>query len=241
VRAAEEMAERLAAMDKRFPLALDLGCRTGIFRRVLEKSPGLAARIGRLIEADLAPALLPPAAPLGVIADEEALPFAGGTFALVVSALALHATNDLPRALVEIRRALAPGGVFLAAMFGEGTLAELRHALAEAESDIAGGLSPRIAPFATLADAGNLLQRAGFERPVADVEHLRVRYADAHALMGELRAMGETNALVERARKPSPRALFARAAAVYKERFGDNDGRIPATFDIIYLTGWAPA
>lgn len=241
VRAAQEMAERLAAMDQRFPLALDLGCRTGTFRRALESSPALATRIDRLVEADLAPELLPPGAPLGVVADEEALPFGEGCFGLVVSGLALHATNDLPRALAEIRRTLAPGGVFLAALFGEETLAELRHVLARAESDIAGGLSPRIAPFTTLADAGDLLQRAGFERPVVDVERLRARYADVYALMHELRAMGESNALIERARKPAPRALFARAAALYCERFADPDGRIPATFDIIYLTGWSPA
>ncbi len=227
-------------MPQSFPLALDLGTRTGNFRRALGEAPGTAQRLGALVEADLARPLLSRDSRHGVVADEERLPFASGCFSLVVSVLALHAVNDLPGALVQIRRTLAPGGVFLAALFGEETLTELRQALAAAESEVEGGLSPRVAPFATLADAGALLQRAGFAEPVADVDRVKVRYPDALAVMRELRAMGEANALSERTRKPLKRALLARACTLYEERFGAADGRVPATFDILYLTGWAP-
>lgn len=238
-RAARDIVERLSAMEHSFPLALDLGCRTGNFRRAVGEAPKLAARIGALIESDLGAPLLPKAARLGVVADEEALPFADGRLSLVVSVLAFHTVNDLPGALVQIRRALAPGGLFLAALFGEETLTELRQALAQAESEVEGGLSPRIAPFATLADMAGLLQRAGFARPVADLDRVTVRYTHPLALMGELRAMGEANALRERRRKPLKRATLARACAIYEERFARGSGRAPATFDIIYLTGWS--
>jgi len=227
-------------MAQSFPLALDLGTRTGNFRRALGEAPAAAQRLGTLVEADLARPLLPRDSRHGVVADEERLPFASGRFSLVVSVLALHAVNDLPGALVQIRRTLAPGGVFLAALFGEETLTELRQALAEAESEVEGGLSPRVSPFATLADAGALLQRAGFAEPVADVDRVKVRYPHALAVMRELRAMGEANALSERTRKPLKRVLLARACTLYEERFGAADGRVPATFDILYLTGWAP-
>jgi SAM-dependent methyltransferase len=175
-----------------------------------------------------------------VAADEEALPFRDGAFDLVVSALALQFVNDLPGALVQIRRALKPDGLFLAAMIGGETLIELRQAFAAAESDIEGGASPRVAPFADLRDLGALLQRVGFALPVADSDRVTVRYDSVFALMHDLRRMGATNALVDRRRAPLKRATLLRMAEIYAARFADNDGRIRATFEIVWLSGWAP-
>ncbi|MEI9989786.1 MAG: methyltransferase domain-containing protein [Rhizomicrobium sp.] len=159
---------------------------------------------------------------------------------LITSNLALHAVNDLPGVLVQARRALKPDGLFLAALFGGETLTELRQSLAAAEIEIKGGVSPRVAPFADVRDLGGLLQRAGFALPVADVERTIVRYGDFMQLIRDLRAMGETNALVERSRKPMRRDMLAAALAHYARHFADPDGRLRATFDIVYLTGWAP-
>jgi SAM-dependent methyltransferase len=176
-----------------------------------------------------------------VVGEEEALPFAAGSFDLVVSTLGLHWTNDLPGALWQICRVLRPDGLLLAVLFGGETLWELREALTRAELEIASGAAPRISPFADLRDAGGLLQRAGFALPVVDGELLTVTYPDVFALMRELRALGETNALRTRLRRPTARAIFLRAAEIYRQRFGDAAGRIPASFQIITLTGWAPA
>ena len=159
---------------------------------------------------------------------------------LVTSVLSLHTVNDLPGALVQARRALKPDGLFLAALFGGETLTELRQSLAAAEIEVTGGISPRVAPFGDVRDLGGLLQRAGFALPVADIERTVVRYRDLLSLVRDLRAMGETNALVERSRKAMPRALWAAAAAHYAAHFADPDGKLRATFDIVYLTGWAP-
>jgi SAM-dependent methyltransferase len=178
--------------------------------------------------------------PLSMVADEEALPFAGNSFDLIVSALSLQWANDLPGALVQIRRALKPDGLFLAALVGGQSLAELRTALTSAEAELTGGASPRVAPFADVRDLGRLLQRAGFALPVTDVEPITVRYASMFALMQDLRAMGATNALSERSRVPLRRAVVLRAAEIYAERFADPDGRVRATFDIVWLSGWAP-
>ena len=179
-------------------------------------------------------------APLAVAADEEALPFRDGSLDLVVSALSLQFVNDLPGTLVQIRRALKPDGLFLAALVGGDTLTELRQAFAAAEAEIEGGVSPRVAPFADLRDLGALLQRAGFALPVTDVDRLTVRYASPLALMHDLRRMGATNALVERRRTPLRRATLARMMEIYGERFADPDGRMRATFEIVWLSGWAP-
>ncbi len=162
------------------------------------------------------------------------------SFDLATSVLTLHAVNDLPGVLTQIRRALRPDGLFLAALFGGETLGELRRSLAAAEIETLGGVSPRVAPFGDVRDLGGLLQRAGFALPVADVERTVVRYGDVLTLMRDLRAMGESNALAERSRKPMPRALLAAAMAHYAEAFADGGGKLRATFDIIYLTGWAP-
>jgi len=179
--------------------------------------------------------------PGGLVFEEEHLPFRDRTFDLFASVLTLHATNDLPGALTQVRRSLKAGGLFLAGMFGGRTLNELRTSLAEAEVEIEGGLSPRVAPFVDVRDAGALLQRAGFDLPVADVDVLTVRYAHPLKLLSDLRGMGETNALVERRRSFLKRRVLVRACEVYMQRFKDADGRVPATFEILYLTGWAPA
>jgi SAM-dependent methyltransferase len=159
---------------------------------------------------------------------------------LVISALAFQFVNDLPGVLAQIRRALRPDGLLLAAMIGGDTLSELRQSFAAAEAECEGGVSPRVAPFADLRDVGALLQRAGFALPVTDVDRVVVRYDNAFALMQDLRRMGATNVLVERRRTPSRRATLLRMAQIYGERFADTDGRIRATFDVIWLSGWAP-
>jgi SAM-dependent methyltransferase len=175
-----------------------------------------------------------------IVADEEALPFRDASLDLVVSALALQFVNDLPGALVQVRRALRPDGLFLAAVLGGETLTELRQSFAAAEAEVEGGVSPRVAPFADLRDMGALLQRAGFALPVTDVERLTVRYSSPFILMGELRRMGATNVLVQRRRVPLRRATLKRMAEIYAERFSDPDGKVRATFEIIWLSGWAP-
>ena len=166
--------------------------------------------------------------------------FADGSLDLVVSALALQFVNDLPGTLIQIRRALKPDGLFMAALIGGDTLTELRQAFAAAESEIEGGVSPRVAPFADVRELGALLQRAGFALPVTDVDRLTVRYATVFALMHDLRRMGATNALIERRRVPLRRATLKRMAEIYAERFADADGRMRATFEIVWLSGWAP-
>src|SRR6202051_1695911 len=159
---------------------------------------------------------------------------------LVVSALAFQFVNDLPGVLAQIRRALRPDGLLLAAMIGGDSLTELRQSFASAEAECEGGVSPRVAPFADLRDVGALLQRAGFALPVTDVDRIVVRYDSAFALMQDIRRMGATNILVERRRTPTRRGTLLRMAQIYAERFADADGRIRATFDVIWLSGWAP-
>jgi SAM-dependent methyltransferase len=177
---------------------------------------------------------------LRVVADEEVLPFADNTLDLVVSGLSLQAVNDLPGVLAQVRRALKPDGLFLAALLGGDTLAELRQSFAVAESELEGGVSPRVAPFADLRDLGGLLQRAGFALPVTDVDRITVRYATPLRLLRDLRRMGAANPLVERRRVPLRRATLMRAMEVYAARFADPDGRVRASFDIMWLSGWSP-
>jgi SAM-dependent methyltransferase len=175
------------------------------------------------------------------VADAEILPLQQATHDLLVHAIALHWSNDPVGQLVQMRHALRPDGLMIAALFGGDTLAELRVALAEAEIEILGGLSPRVAPMGALRDLGGLLQRAGFALPVADSARYDVRYPSVLALMRDLRGMAETNVMVERLRRPMRRELLGRAAAIYAERFGTADGRVSATFEVIFLTGWAPS
>jgi NADH dehydrogenase [ubiquinone] 1 alpha subcomplex assembly factor 5 len=230
----ERLVDRLDDVRREFPIALDLGCRHGALASELT-----ARGVRTLIHCDLANRMVRRAAGLRLVADEEALPFAAASFDLVISLLNLHWVNDLPGALLQIRRALKPDGLFLAALFGGETLKELRRSLAEAEIAAEGGLSPRVSPFADVRDAGNLLQRAGFALPVADVETLTVFYADPFALLADLRGMGETNAVRERRKTASRRATLFRAVERYRQVYG-SEGRVPATFQVIFLTAWAP-
>jgi SAM-dependent methyltransferase len=230
-RVAEDLAERLGAVLRRFELAVDLGTPGEAVRTAL-------ARLGS-IDTIVAADVIAHAPPF-VFADDETLPFGDGTLDLVVSALALHAVNDLPGVLIQIRRALKPDGLFVAALLGGDTLTELRQSFAAAESDIEGGVSPRIAPFADLRELGALLQRAGFALPVTDVDRLTVRYDSVFGLMRDLRRMGATNALLARRRAPLRRTTLLRMAEIYARRFADGDGRVRATFEIVWLSGWAP-
>ncbi len=233
-RAAAELAERLSAVLRRFAVAADLGSPTDAVRRAL------GGLVDTLIAVDAAPEDVGAHGGPRVVADEEALPFADGSLDLVVSALALQSVDDLPGTLVQVRRALRPDGYFLAALLGGETLTELRQSFAAAEADLEGGVSPRVAPFIDARDAGALLQRAGFALPVTDVDRVTVRYASAFGLMADLRRMGATNPLVERRRTPLRRATLMRMAETYASRFADADGRVRASFDIVWLSGWAP-
>ena len=233
---ASDLAERLTAVLRRFHLVLDLGAPGDAVRRALADLPS----IGTVISADTVLPGRAANAPRFVVADEEKLPFGAAAFDLVVSALSLQFVNDLPGALVQIRRVLKPDGLFVGALAGGDTLTELRQAFAAAESEIEGGISPRVAPFADLRDLGALLQRAGFALPVADVDRIIVRYNSAFALMRDLRRMGATNTLLDRRRTPLRRATLMRVAEIYAERFADADGRLRATFEIVWLLGWAP-
>ena len=233
-RAATDLAERLAAVLRRFPLALDLGTPGDEVRTALSGLNSVEAIVAA--SADRGGFC----SPLFVAADEEALPFRDGVFDLVVSALSLQFVNDLPGTFVQIRRALRPDGLFLAVLMGGDTLTELRQSFAAAESEIEGGLSPRVAPFADLRDLGALLQRAGFALPVTDSDSITVRYDSVFGLMNDLRRMGATNALVDRRRTPLKRATLLRMAEIYRQRFADADGRVRATFEFLWLSGWAP-
>ncbi len=233
-RVADDLAERLATVLRRFDLAVDLGTPGEAVRDALVR----VESVGSIVAADVMPDAT--SGEIFVAADEEALPFGDATLDLVVSALALQFVNDLPGVLVQIRRALKPDGLFLAALLGGETLTELRQSFAEAESDIEGGVSPRVAPFADLRDLGALLQRAGFALPVTDVDRVTVRYDSVFGLMHDLRRMGATNALLARRRTPLKRATLMRMAEIYTRRFADDDGRLRATFEIIWLSGWAP-
>ncbi|MHB8884171.1 MAG: class I SAM-dependent methyltransferase [Methylovirgula sp.] len=232
----EELCERLGTVKRRFRRIVDIGTPLPQLAQALTAADQ-AALVVRLAGS---PTALGAAPVLALVGDEEALPFPPESFDLAVSALALHQVNDLPGALIQIRRTLQPDGLFLAAMLGGRSLDELRQTMAMAEADITGGVSPRVAPFADVRDMGGLLQRAGFALPVADTESLTVRYANVFALAADLRAMGATNTLIERAKQPTRRQIFLRAAEIYAERFSDPDGRIRATFEIIFLSGWAP-
>ncbi|MFZ1413119.1 MAG: methyltransferase domain-containing protein [Defluviicoccus sp.] len=232
----ERLADRLDDVRRTFPLALDLGCHSGQLARLLAGRGGIEA----LVQTDLSPAMARRAEGLRVVADEEALPFAAASFDVVLSLMSLHWVNDLPGALMQIRRALKPDGLFLAAMLGGTSLNQLRQSLHAAEIAGEGGLSPRVSPFADARDAGNLLQRAGFALAVADAETVNVSYADPLALIRDLRGMGETNAVRARRRRCSRRATMVAAIEHYQAAFAGADGRIPATFQVIFLTGWAP-
>lgn len=234
-RAATDLVDRLAPVQRAFRTVLDFGT----------PRPALASALSRALPE----ATITRAAPLPereseqwqrVVADEERLPFADGSFDLAVSLLSLHAVNDLPGVLIQVRRALKPDGLFLAGLLAGQTLTELRTVLTAAEIELTGGASPRVAPFSDLRDLGSLLGRAGLALPVTDSDPLTVRYGSMFTLLGDLRAMGATNVLHERSRKPMSRRFLARAAELYAERFSDPDGRIRATFEMVWMLGWAP-
>ncbi len=233
-RAADDIAERLGAVQRRFSRIADIGT----------PGPALADRLVRAYPearlARVAPVVVGAVMPGTILGDAERLPLAASSHDLAVSALALQGVNDLPGVLVQIRSALRPDGLFVGSLVGGRTLIELRAVLTEAETTITGGASPRVAPFADVRDMGGLLQRAGFALPVADSEVLTVRYDTMFALMADLRAMGATNVLLARSRRPAPRALFLEAARLYAARHAEADGRIRATFEIVSLSGWAP-
>ncbi|MEJ0013868.1 MAG: methyltransferase domain-containing protein [Bauldia sp.] len=226
---ADDLLDRLAAVKRTFALGVDLASPLPLVAERLAAT-GQASRVLR-IDRIGAP---------DIVGDPELLPLAPASADLIVSALALHWTDDLPGTLAQVRVALKPDGLFLAALLGGETLTELRQSLAQAESEVTGGASPRVSPFAELRTAGALLQRAGFALPVIDADKRTVRYNTALHLMRDLRAMGATNVLVERDRRPLRRQVLIRAASIYAERFADPDGRIRATFEVISLSGWAP-
>ncbi len=224
-RAAEDLTERLLSINRRFALAVDLtGGRSGF--AAAASAGGACGQIDRLID--------------GIVLDEEQLPFCEAGVDLIVSVLSLHWVNDLVGALIQIRRALAPDGLFLGSLLGGATLTELRQCVLAAELEMRGGAGPRVSPFIDPRSAADLMQRAGFAMPVVDVDTLIVRYDNAFALLADLREMAETSALVDRPAAPLTRSIIARVGALYAERFGGPDGRIQATFEIINLTGWAP-
>lgn len=230
-RAADDLAERLEAIPRQFPLAVSLGG-GGLFTEAVRARPALAGRIGQIIETDIGAG----AAEI----DLERMPFTDQAFDLIASPLVLHWANDLPGALIQLRRALKPDGLLLASLLGGDTLTELRQSLIEAESEVTGGAALRVSPFADLQDIGGLLQRAGFALPAADRDLLTVRYSEPMRLLSDLRAMGETAAFAERGGRGLSRRILARTFDVYRRRFGDSDGRVRATFQILTATGWAP-
>ena len=234
-RTAEELADRLGAVERRFGTAAVLFCQTPAAAEMLAES----GKVTDIVRVEMDTAFLIGGG-TGLIAPFETVPFEPESLDLAVSLLSLQAMNDIPGMLIQIRRALRPDGLFLGAFAGAGTLFELRESLLAAETELYGGASPRVVPFTDVRDAGALLQRAGLALPVADVETVTVRYPNLFGLMADLRAMAETSALTDRSRRPGSRKLFARAAEIYAERFSDPDGRVRASFSIVWMSGWAP-
>lgn len=241
---ADRLTDRLDDVKRDFELALDIGCHGGEIAKTL----GTRGNIKTLLQCDPSPVMAGKAGQqttgVSFAADEEFLPVKPASLDLVMSNLSLHWANDLPGALLQIRKALKPDGLFLAAVLGEGTLQELRTALMAAEMEIEMGISPRVSPYATVQDLGGLLQRAGFALPVIDTDSITVSYPDMFKLMHDLRGMGETGAVSGRRKHFTRRDTMMRAAEIYHEKFHGQDdcgeGRIPATFDVLYLTAWAP-
>jgi NADH dehydrogenase [ubiquinone] 1 alpha subcomplex assembly factor 5 len=233
---AREIAERVELMLRPFPLGLDLGAYHGLLGRKVAALPS----VGTMIYAESALAFAALCPKPSLVCDEDLLPFKDASLNLVISGLALHRVNDLPGALIQIRRALAPDGLFMAALLGAGALIELRRALLEAEAETEGGASPRISPFGDVREYGALLQRAGFALPVADAETLEVLYASPRELMREVRALGGGNVLLARSRKPLSRQTLQRAEELYRAKHATPDCRVKASFEIVYLAGWGP-
>lgn len=233
--AAHELADRLSLVERRFDEAVELFGGTGLTARAALATGKIGALRRIETDANFGEAEIPV-----TVSDYESVPLEPQSVNLILSPLSLHLTNDTPGMLIQMRRALKPDGLLLAAIPGSGTLAELREVLLAAETEIYGGASPRVIPFADIRDIGSLLQRAGFALPVIDEESFTVRYDHIFALMRDLKAMGMANPLLGRSRRPVSRKFFLRAAELYAERFADPDGRIRATFSIVFLSGWAP-
>ncbi len=239
-RVSRDLADRVQDTPRQFECALDLGCHDGRLARILAET----GRADTVEASDLSPAMVSMARASGIAADmldEETPSLPADRYDLVVSALSLHWVNDLPGTLVRIRQGLKPDGLFLGALFGAGTLAELRECLMEAEMEVSGGVSPRLSPLPGLKDMADLMQRAGFALPVADRDTVVVRYRDPARLLSDLKGMGEQSALAPGMIRPLPRAVLDRALALYRERHADPDGRVRATFEIVHISGWAPA
>ncbi len=248
-RTAEEMGERLLEINRTFRRLLDLGTSHGAIWDTFSADSTFASILDNIdfrVSTDLSGAMLPNhrSAPnrtcASVMCSEEAIPFANNAFDLILSPLVLHNVNDLPGALIQLRECLQPDGLLIASFFGGETLKELRQSMTEAELEVEGGASPHVSPFAAVRDVGSLLQRTGYALPVVDADKVTVWYDNLFKLAGDLRMMGQTNTLIERRRSPLARATFTRAAQLYQERFQGESGKIPATFEIIYATGWAP-
>ena len=235
-RVATEITERIEVILRDFPLALDLGAYDGVLGRAVGALPS----VGAMIYAESAPALAALCPKPSVVCDEDMLPFRDKSLNLVVSGLSLHRVNDLPGALIQICHALHPDGLFIGAALGNRSLLELRHALIKAEAELEGGASPRVAPFADMREYGTLLQRAGFALPVTDSDLLTVTYPSPRDLMREIRAMGGGNVMAERRKEPRARGTLERAEEIYRMWYGTPEGRITASFEIVYLSGWAP-
>jgi NADH dehydrogenase [ubiquinone] 1 alpha subcomplex assembly factor 5 len=238
-RVIDDLESRLGDTTRRFERGLELGAAGGQLSARLLAS----GKAGAMVAADTAPAFRSMADARGLTsaaADEEALPFPPASFDLVAAPLTLHWVNDLPGALAQIRRTLQPDGLFVGALFGAGTLAELRSVLTEAETELMGGLSPRLSPLPGLRDMAGLMQRAGFALPVVDRDTVTVRYADPLRLLTDLKGMGERAAFARGTGQPLPRRVLARALHLYREQYAEADGRVLATFEIVHLSGWAP-
>ena len=240
-RAADDLAESLEAVTRSFDLALDLGAHGGQTVEAIRARPALFSRIRHWLSADLSPRFVQQSPANSVAASEEALPFRPDSLDLVVSTLSLHWVNDLPGALIQIRTALKPDGFFIAQLLGGATLTELRASLLAAETDLRGGAAMRVSPFADVHDMAALMQRAGFALPVADTQKATVRYSNPFRLFEDLRGMGETAAFVDKSAPPLTRELLMRAMAHYQEHYAEPDGRLRATFEVLTVSGWAPA
>lgn len=233
---AGRLVERLEIIKKAFPLVVDLGCASGVLSGLVRQRRGTE----HVISVDMSFGMAHRSGFPAVVADEEFLPFKESSLDAVVSNLSLHWVNDLPGALLQVKQALKPDGLFLAALLGGESLKELRQCLMEAELGVTGGASPRVSPFIDLRDMGALLQRAGFALPVVDSDIITVHYSSPLKLMQDLRGMGAANATYNRLMKPTRRRVLLEAVRLYHEKFADAEGRVPATFQVIYAIGWSP-
>ncbi len=232
----EDIIDRISIIKRVFPLALNYGCHTNQLSQSLAKLD----QVGSIISTDSLLKITQTLPSPRVVADEEFFPFVNSSFDLIISPLNLQWINDLPGTLTQIFKGLKPDGVFIGATLGQKSLWELRHCLLQAEEELLGGASPRVAPFADIKDLGHLLQRAGFTLPVTDRDVLKVTYPTTTQLMHEIRQMGAANNLINRSKKTVQRALFQRVEELYHQHFAQQPGKITATFEVIYLSGWAP-